>query len=235
MLPGQIRIFSLEDMVQRNILITGSNRGIGLELTKQFLTKGDQVFALCRKSSSDLVLIKPTRILEGVDVLDSNSIRDVSTKLLGTKIDILINNAGILIPDNLQSLEEENVFTQFLVNALGPLKMVKAFLSSLNTNAKLVFLTSRMGSVGDNNSGAYYGYRASKAALNAIAVSLARDLSPKGISVGIFHPGMVATQMTGGQGIPTIESARGLIERIESLNLNNSGKFFHQNGEELPW
>ncbi|EMF81280.1 oxidoreductase, short chain dehydrogenase/reductase domain protein [Leptospira weilii serovar Topaz str. LT2116] len=83
-------------MVQRKILITGSNRGIGLELTKQFLTKGDQVFALCRKSSSDLVLIKPTRILEGVDVLDSNSIRDVSTKLFGTKIDILINNAGVL-------------------------------------------------------------------------------------------------------------------------------------------
>ncbi|TGL91073.1 SDR family oxidoreductase [Leptospira barantonii] len=222
-------------MTHRNVFITGSNRGIGLELTKQYMAKGDSVFALCRKSSSELTRLKPTRIFEGVDVLNSNSIRDLSAKLLDTKIDILINNAGILIPDNLQSLDEENVFTQFLVNALGPLKMVKALLPFLSSNAKLIFLTSRMGSIADNTSGSYYGYRASKAALNAIAVSLARDLNPKGISVGIFHPGMVATQMTGGQGIPTTESVEGLIERIESLNLNNSGKFFHQNGEELPW
>ncbi len=184
-------------MTQRNILITGSNRGIGLELTKQFLSQGDQVFALCRKSSSELIHLKPTRIFEGMDVLNSNSIRDLPSKLLDTKIDILINNAGILIPDNLQSLDEENVFTQFLVNALGPLKVVKVLLSSLKKNAKLIFLTSRMGSIADNNSGSYYGYRASKAALNAIAVSLAKDLSPRGISVGIFHPGMVATRMSG--------------------------------------
>ncbi|EKR18010.1 SDR family oxidoreductase [Leptospira interrogans] len=222
-------------MAQRNILITGSNRGIGLELTKQFLSQGDQVFALCRKSSSELIHLKPTRIFEGMDVLNSNSIRDLPSKLLDTKIDILINNAGILIPDNLQSLDEENVFTQFLVNALGPLKVVKVLLSSLKKNAKLIFLTSRMGSIADNNSGSYYGYRASKAALNAIAVSLAKDLSPRGISVGIFHPGMVATRMSGGQGISITESVEGLIKRIESLNLQNSGKFFHQNGEELPW
>ncbi|EMS84300.1 SDR family oxidoreductase [Leptospira noguchii] len=222
-------------MTQRNVLITGSNRGIGLELTKQFLSQGDQVFALCRKSSSDLVHLKPTRIIEGMDVLNSNSIQDLPSKLLDTKIDILINNAGILIPDNLQSLDEENVFTQFLVNALGPLKVVKVLLSSLKQNAKLIFLTSRMGSIADNSSGSYYGYRASKAALNAIAVSLAKDLSPRGISVGIFHPGMVATRMSGGQGISTTKSVEGLIKRIESLNLHNSGKFFHQNGEELPW
>ncbi|WP_017851358.1 SDR family oxidoreductase [Leptospira interrogans serovar Szwajizak] len=222
-------------MTQRNVLITGSNRGIGLELTKQFLSQGDQVFALCRKSSPELIHLKPTRIFEGMDVLNSNSIRDLPSKLLDTKIDILINNAGILIPDNLQSLDEENVFTQFLVNALGPLKVVKVLLSSLKKNAKLIFLTSRMGSIADNNSGSYYGYRASKAALNAIAVSLAKDLSPRGISVGIFHPGMVATRMSGGQGISITESVEGLIKRIESLNLHNSGKFFHQNGEELPW
>lgn len=222
-------------MTQRNVFITGSNRGIGLEFTKQFIAKGDKVFALCRKSSADLVRLKPTQIFDGVDVLNSNSIQELSAKLLDTKIDILINNAGILIPDNLQSLDEENIFTQFLVNALGPLKVVRALLPSLNPNAKLIFLTSRMGSIADNTSGSYYGYRASKAALNAIAVSLARDLSPKGISVGIFHPGMVATSMTGGQGISTTESVQGLIERIESLSLSTSGKFFHQNGEELPW
>ncbi|XDD48801.1 SDR family oxidoreductase [Leptospira sp. WS92.C1] len=222
-------------MAQKNVFITGSNRGIGLELTKHFLKKGDQVFALCRKPSSDLIRLRPTRIFEGVDVLNSNSIRELSSKLLDTKIDLLINNAGILLPDNLQSLDEENILTQFLVNALGPLKVVKALLPALKPNAKLVFLTSRMGSIADNSSGAYYGYRASKAALNAIAVSLSRDLSPKGISVGIFHPGMVATEMTGRQGISPEESVLGLAERIESLNLSNSGKFFHQNGEELPW
>ncbi|TGK38634.1 SDR family oxidoreductase [Leptospira gomenensis] len=222
-------------MTSRTILITGANRGIGLELTKSFLAKGDKVFALCRKSSPELNAAKPTRILEGVDVLDSNSIRKISANLLDTKLDILINNAGILIPDNLQSLDEENVTTQFLVNALGPLKVVRELLHTLSPDAKLVFLTSRMGSIADNGSGGYYGYRASKAALNAIAVSLARDLAPKGISVGIFHPGMVATQMTGGKGISPEESVSGLIQRIEALNGSNSGKFLHQNGEELPW
>lgn len=222
-------------MAQRNVFITGTNRGIGLELTKHFLSKGDQVFALCRKSSAELARLKPTQIFEGIDVLDSNSIQGLSSKILDTKIDILINNAGILIPDNLQSLDEDNIITQFLVNALGPLKVVHALLPSLKADSKLVFLTSRMGSIADNTSGAYYGYRASKAALNAFAVSLARDLSPKGISVGIFHPGMVATEMTGRQGISTQESVVGLAERIEALNLASSGKFFHQNGEELPW
>ncbi|RHX84985.1 SDR family oxidoreductase [Leptospira stimsonii] len=222
-------------MAQRNVFVTGTNRGIGLELTKHFLSKGDQVFALCRKSSAELSRLKPTQIFEGIDVLDSNSIQGLSSKILDTKIDILINNAGILIPDNLQSLDEDNIITQFLVNALGPLKVVHALLPSLKADSKLVFLTSRMGSIADNTSGAYYGYRASKAALNAFAVSLARDLSPKGISVGIFHPGMVATEMTGRQGISTQESVVGLAERIEALNLASSGKFFHQNGEELPW
>ncbi len=222
-------------MAQRNVFITGTNRGIGLELTKHFLSKGDRVFALCRKSSAELSRLKPTQIFEGIDVLDSNSIQGLSSKILDTKIDILINNAGILIPDNLQSLDEDNIITQFLVNALGPLKIVHALLPSLKADSKLVFLTSRMGSIADNTSGAYYGYRASKAALNVFAVSLARDLSPKGISVGIFHPGMVATEMTGRQGISTQESVVGLAERIEALNLASSGKFFHQNGEELPW
>ncbi|MBM9499490.1 SDR family oxidoreductase [Leptospira sp. 201903071] len=222
-------------MTQRNVFITGTNRGIGLELTKHFLSKGDQVFALCRKSSAELVRLKPARIIEGIDVLNSNSIQGLTSKILDTKIDILINNAGILIPDNLQTLDEDNIVTQFLVNALGPLKIVRSLLPSLKTNSKLVFLTSRMGSIADNTSGSYYGYRASKAALNAIAVSLARDLSPKGISVGIFHPGMVATEMTGRQGISPEESVVGLAERIETLNLSNSGKFFHQNGEELLW
>ncbi|PKA03345.1 SDR family oxidoreductase [Leptospira ellisii] len=215
--------------------MTGANRGIGLELVKRFLEKGDRVFALCRKSSRELTALKPTRILEGVDVLDSNSIREISAKLLDTKLNILVNNAGILIPDNLQSLDEENVTTQFLVNALGPLKVVRELLHTLAPGAKLIFLTSRMGSIADNDSGAYYGYRASKAALNAIAVSLARDLAPKGIAVGIFHPGMVATRMTGGQGIPPEESVSGLLRGIETLDLSGSGKFLHQNGEELPW
>ncbi|AOP34244.1 short-chain dehydrogenase [Leptospira tipperaryensis] len=222
-------------MAQRNVFITGTNRGIGLELTKHFLSKGDQVFALCRRSSTELVRLKPTRILEGIDVLNSNSIQALTSKVLDTKIDILINNAGILIPDNLQTLDEDNIITQFLVNSLGPLKVVHALLPFLKEDAKLVFLTSRMGSIADNTSGSYYGYRASKAALNAIAVSLARDLAPKGISVGIFHPGMVATEMTGRQGISPEESVVGLAERIDALNLASSGKFFHQNGEELPW
>ncbi|TGK05583.1 SDR family oxidoreductase [Leptospira langatensis] len=218
----------------KQVLITGANRGIGLELSTLFAEKGYQVVAACRKASEPLRRLE-VKIYEGLDLTQSQSFESLSSFLSGTKIDILINNAGILIPDNLESLDFQELETQILVNAIAPIRLTRLLLPKIANHGKIVFITSRMGSMGDNSSGAYYGYRMSKAALNAGAVSLARDLLPQKIGVGIYHPGMVATEMTGRQGISPRSAAEGLYHQIASLTLERSGRFFHQNGEELPW
>ncbi|MFB5649675.1 SDR family oxidoreductase [Leptospira wolffii] len=218
----------------KHVLITGANRGIGLELAVQFSEKKYSVIAACRKASESLRRLG-VKIFEGLDLSQPQSFESLSRFLTGTKLDLLVNNAGILIPDNWESVDFTEVETQILVNAVGPLQLTRTLLPKMETGGKIAFLTSRMGSIADNHSGAYYGYRMSKAALNAGAVSLARDLAPRKIWVGIFHPGMVATEMTGRQGISPQEAAAGLISQIENLNKERSGRFFHQNGEELPW
>ena len=124
---------------------------------------------------------------------------------------------------------------QFEVNALAPLKITHALLPNLKSGSKIIVITSRMGSLADNTSGSRYGYRMSKAALNIAAISLAHDLKPKNIAVGIFHPGQVSTDMTGYNGIPVSQSVNQLLQRFEALNINNSGQFYHANGEILPW
>ncbi|EQA47175.1 C-factor domain protein [Leptospira broomii serovar Hurstbridge str. 5399] len=218
----------------KHALITGANRGIGLELARIFSDQGYEVLAACRKASEPLRRLG-VPIFEGLDLTDCRNFDSLSNALSGNHLDLLINNAGILIPDNLDSIDFEEVETQFLVNALGPLQLTHSLLPKIKDGAKIAFITSRLGSIGENTSGGYYGYRMSKAALNAGAVSLSKDLKPRRISVAILHPGMVATEMTGRQGIPPREAAEGLFRQIESWSLHATGKFFHQNGEELPW
>ena len=124
------------------------------------------------------------------------------------------------------------------VNALGPLRVTHALLSAdkIASPGKVAVITSRMGSIGDNTSGRRYGYRMSKAAVNAGFRSLAVDLKDRNIHVGILHPGMVQTDMIGGaSGIPPEEAVEGLLNRIHELDAERSGRFFHQNGQELPW
>lgn len=217
-----------------NVLITGANRGIGLELSRQFSQRGDQVIALCRQSSAALDDLH-VAVIAGIDVKDDSSVRSLAGKLSGRRIDILINNAGLLESDDLDNLDFESIKRQFDVNALGPLRVTSTLLPNLREKSKVIIITSRMGSIADNASGGYYGYRMSKAAVNMAGMSLARDLFGRGIAVAILHPGMVATEMTGGQGISPVESARGLINRIDDLELGKSGTFWHANGEELPW
>jgi NAD(P)-dependent dehydrogenase (short-subunit alcohol dehydrogenase family) len=127
------------------------------------------------------------------------------------------------------------VLRQFEVNALAPLLLARALLPHLGAGSKLALISSRMGSIDDNGSGGYYGYRMSKVALNMAGRSLAIDLRPRGIAVAILHPGMVATRMVGFTGIPPEEAARGLLARINELSPATSGQFFHANGELLPW
>ncbi|MCC6715480.1 MAG: SDR family oxidoreductase [Gammaproteobacteria bacterium] len=215
-------------------LVTGGNRGIGLELCRQLKQRGVGVIAACRRSSAELDALG-IRVVSGFEVTDAGSVAALARELSGTRIDLLINNAGMLTVESLADLDYGRIREQFEVNTLGPLRVTTALLPNLHEGSKVVIITSRMGSIGDNGSGGYYGYRISKAAVNMAGVSLARDLKPRGIGVFILHPGMVATGMTDGQGIPPAESAAMLLARIEELGLAQTGTFHHANGETLPW
>lgn len=215
-------------------LVTGGNRGIGLELCKQLSARGDGVIAVCRSSSKSLESTG-AEIFDGVEVTDDASVKKLAAKLKGRKIDVLINCAGILTRETLDDLNIDQIRKQFEVNAIGPLRVTAALLPNLDNGSKVAIITSRMGSIEDNTSGSRYGYRMSKAAVNMAGRSLAWDLKDKGIAVVLLHPGMVATEMTGHQGISPEEAARGLIERIDDLDMAKTGTFWHQNGEALPW
>lgn len=216
------------------VLITGANRGIGLELCRQLAQRGDEVLATCRRSSADLESLDVT-VYEDVDVTEDAALARLARSLGRQRIDVLINNAGILSRQTLDELDFDAMRRQFEVNALGPLRVTRALLPCLASGAKVVIITSRMGSIADNTSGAHYGYRMSKAAANMAGKSLAADLGEQGIAVGLLHPGMVATEMTGRHGEPVERAARGLIERIDELGLERSASFRHANGESLPW
>ncbi len=215
-------------------LVTGANRGIGLELCQQLTARGDDVIAVCRSRSVALDALG-ARIVDGVDVSLAEGIAHLRDALAGQSIDLLVNNAGILIPDNLNNLDFDNLTEQFRVNSLGPLRVTHALLGNLRPGAKVAIITSRMGSIADNGSGRSYGYRMSKAAVNMAGMTLSRDLQDTGIAVVILHPGMVATQMTGGRGIKPADSARGLLERIDELTMDATGTFWHAEGYPLPW
>lgn len=215
-------------------LITGANRGIGLELCKQLKEREEEVIAVCRKSSPALEALG-VEIQSGVELTDLSSIQKLAQDLKGKTIDVLINNAGILKHDHLGKLDKKSFQEQFEVNAVAPLLFTEALLPCFKSGSKIVMITSRMGSIGDNSSGGYYGYRMSKAALNMISVSLAQDLKSQGIAVFILHPGMVATDMTDKSGIPPAEAARNLLNRIDQLGMSETGTFWHANGERLPW
>lgn len=219
-------------------LITGANRGIGLALARHLLARGEQVVAVCRRSSQELEQ-SGARIEAGVDVSDAAALAALAQRLATTHIDTLILNAGILARESLGSIDGDgfdSLRRQFEVNALGPLRVAQALLGQLGEGSKIGIITSRMGSVGDNGSGGYYGYRASKAAVNAIGRSLAMDLRPRGIAVFLLHPGYVATDMVGGSGdISPAQSAAQLVARLDQLTLAETGSFWHANGSVLPW
>jgi len=217
-----------------NIAIVGSNRGIGLEFCTQ-LASEHKVYAFCRQASEDLKKLD-LKYIENTDVRDLASLQTAAATLKDEKVDCLIHVAGILESQSLDDFDVAAVRKQFEVNSIGPILSVKAFLPYLSDQAKVALLTSRMGSIADNDSGGQYGYRMSKAALNAAGKSLALDLKPRGISVFLLHPGYVKTDMTDHNGlIDTKESVTGLWKLITSKDIKQSGGFWHTNGEELPW
>ena len=217
------------------IIITGANRGIGFELAKYYSLQGHNVTSFVRKPSEEILKL-PIQVVENVDVSDEEKVNEAISSLQGTKIDLLINNAGIMGTTTLENMDSNAIKKQFDVNALAPLIMSNKMLPLMNENSKIVMITSRMGSIQDNSSGGSYGYRMSKAALNAAAKSLALDLRDRKVSVGILHPGWVQTSMTANSGhLSAEQSALLLKDRIEQLNLENSGTFWHCDGSKLPW
>ena len=216
------------------ILITGCNRGIGLQLASQLHARGDSVIGVCRSASDELSALG-IRIITEIDVADGESVKRLQAELGGLTLDVLINNAGILLHDTFGSIDYDEMLTQYKVNTLGPLRVTEALRDNLKSGSKVAIVSSRVGSIADNGSGNYFGYRASKTAVNQIGTNLMHEFKPLGISVAILHPGLVATEMTGGQGISPEVSAAGLIQRIDDLTIESSGGFWHAEGYELPW
>ena len=219
------------------ILITGASRGIGLELVRQALKRGDSVFAVARKpeSSKGLTDLKAEfgekLHLVGMDVRSNEAPQKIAA-VVGNSLDILINNAGIL----LEGVSVDDFLESFRVNSVAPFVITQALLPALKNSSqpRVIQITSKMGSIADCTSGGHYVYRASKAALNMINKCLSRD-NPW-LSTIVIHPGWVQTDM-GGQSAPTTpeESAQGIRKVALELKLAQSGQFFEFTGKELPW
>ncbi len=217
-------------------VVVGANRGIGLELTRQLKARGEDVIAACRTAGEEL-RETGAEIHENVEVTDDGSVeRFTAAVKAGGPVDVLVHVSGILKGDNLDTLDWETLREQFEVNTLGPLRVARAFAPFMKSGGKIGILSSRVGSLADNSSGGNYGYRMSKTAVNMAGVNLAHDLKSLGVAVFLLHPGFVQTEMTGGRGhIGPDESARGLIQRLDALGMDQTGTFWHADGSQLPW
>jgi NAD(P)-dependent dehydrogenase (short-subunit alcohol dehydrogenase family) len=229
--------------VPMRIVITGANRGIGLELVKQCLGRGDSVIATARNPHDARELqslassSRELRVL-ACDVGDDASVRAFAAKVTGA-VDALINNAGVMgAMTSLADLDTADALKTYSINALGPLRVTGALLPHLRQGKvkKVLHVTSGMGSIGDNDSGGAYGYRMSKAALNMGSKSMATDLRSEGFSVAVINPGWVKTDM-GGSGAPidVATSAAGILAQLDSLSPKNSGEFLDYAGKQWPW
>ncbi len=227
------------------VLITGTNRGIGLEFVKQFLAREDTVLATCRDmgSATELRQLKnDTRKLHifELDVSSQKSMEDLTLQLAGHAIDIFINNAGVYGPrDSTFGKVSANEWAKVLqVNAKAPMILTQLLIDNLRdgSDKKLIYITSKMGSIDDNKGGGSYVYRSSKAALNAVVKSISVDLRDSGFSVAVLHPGWVQTDMGGPNAlIDVTTSVSKMIDVIDNLNFHNSGSFFNYDGGIIPW
>ncbi len=219
----------------KTVVVTGANQGIGFEFCRQFTEQNFKVIGLCREKSAQLESLK-IKIIEGVDVTKEVSIAKVKKELAGVEIDILVNNAGIFRNETLGKIDFDSVREQFEVNSLGPLRMSEALLPNLKKGSIVAIVTSLMGSIADNGSGAYYGYRMSKAAVNMAGMSLSRDLAKQGIAVLMLHPGYVKTRMTQNMGsVTAVDSVAGLMKQISKVKFDGAAHFRGYDDKNLPW
>jgi NAD(P)-dependent dehydrogenase (short-subunit alcohol dehydrogenase family) len=227
-------------------IVTGANRGIGLEFVRQLLARGDMVDAGVRDPARagdlhELGAAAGGRLrVHACDVADAASVQAFARALGDAPVDLLVNNAAVYGGERqmVDDLDFEEAARTFATNALGPLRVALAVLPLLRKarGAKMVHLTSGMGSIADNASGGYYGYRMSKAALNMASKSLAIDLRGAGIASVVINPGWVRTDM-GGPGATTspAESVASMLKQIDALTLAKSGAFLNWKGGEYPW
>jgi NAD(P)-dependent dehydrogenase (short-subunit alcohol dehydrogenase family) len=225
----------------RTLLITGADRGIGEALCLEAASRGDRPIAACL-SDSAMLRSQGIRVEPGVDVRSDESVRALAGRLSGIRIDVLLNVAGIHVPGDFPEIDMDGVRQQLEVNTLGPLRVTQALLPCLGEGSKIGIVTSRVGSLGDNQSGGHIGYRISKAAGNMLGLCLALDLKARGIAVICLHPGTVRTEMTRhlrgavvGTFVDPTDAARGLLARMDELTMETTGTFRHANGEALPW
>ena len=227
-------------------LVIGADRGIGLSLCRQLAARGETVVSACL-GGGEAYDGTEVEVIPGVDVTSGAAVASLAEALAarsekegGGKIDRLIHVAGVLGLDELGKLDFDDVRRQIEINTIGPLRAIEAALPYLAADARVGIVTSRVGSLSDNGSGQMYAYRVSKAGANMVALNLHHDLSKRGIAVAALHPGMVATDLTRDipgdfQYITPDEAAAGLIRRMDILDLETSGRFWHANGEELAW
>ena len=233
-------------METRSVLVTGANRGLGLEFVRQYAESGWKVDAACRtpKSAKELKALQgqhPDRItIVALDVTDAASVRTVAAQLRGEPLDLLLNNAGVGSPpaQKIGTLDYAAWARILDANVLGPARMIEAFVDNVakGRDKRIVTVTSRMGSIADNSSGGSYAYRSSKAGVNAAMKSFSIDLAPRGITCVVVHPGWVRTDMGGSSGkLAPAESVKSLRALIAGLTPTVSGKFYNFDGEEIPW
>lgn len=231
----------------KTILITGANRGIGLEFSRQYAMAGWRVFACCREPETADALNNlaaqhsEQMTVHALDVAEHAQIEHLSRALSDQPIDLLMNNAGIYPTsrgDGFAKTDYEAWASAFRVNTMAPLKMAESFISQVSSSdlKTIVTITSKMGSIGDNQKGGSYVYRSSKAAVNIVVKSLAIDLAHAGIIAVLLHPGWVRTDMGGPHGlISTEQSVTGMRQVINNLTRADSGNFYAFDGQVVPW
>lgn len=224
-------------------LVTGADRGIGASICMQIGARGDTALAACLVDAPELRGKPGVEVLNGVDVTSAESMRALVRQVGDRRIDVILNNAGLVIERKLGEFDYEAMHKEYAVNALGPLRVVEALLPRMGKGGKIGVVTSRVGSLSENGSGGLYGYRLSKCAGNMAGINLAHELKPRGIAVICLHPGSVRTQMTAGltdtTAVGTLvdppTAAKGLIARVDELTLDTTGSFRHASGQALPW
>ena len=222
----------------KSVVITGANRGIGLELTKQFLDNGHKVYATFRSDSGGLGQINNTNLNTfQLDVRNIELIQKMVESIDG-EIDLLINNAGVADGrwQSISEIDMEYALEVINVNAISPLLVTQKFQHKMKKGSTIVMMSSLMGSISDCMSGRSYAYRASKSALNMFSIAMKNELQNDGISILILHPGWVATDMGGPNATVSPEkSVLGMIERINEQDLEMSGRYVEYDGTPIEW
>ncbi len=226
-------------MTDQITVVTGANRGLGLELCRRLKQAGAQVIGTARDPQSAIDLRALEIRVEALDVADAESVAAFAQRLGDTSIDLLINNAGAGgAGEGISELDIDDVERKFQINSLGSIRVTQALMPHLRRGKgrRIAHVSSRMGSISDNGEGGYYGYRISKAALNMFNRSLAVELVGQGFVCVVLHPGWVRTRMGGSSAPQSPEaSARGLLRIIGRLRRQDTGRFFDYTGAEIPW